>query len=140
MLDKGDVNGEPLPDYQRVTKLGSFLRRYSLDELPELVNILRGEMSLIGHRPLLTEYLQLYNSEQARRHEVHPGMTGWAQINGRNAISWEEKFRLDVYYADHISFFFDIKIIFLTFWKVFKHEGINFNASLTMTKFTGSKN
>ena len=138
MNDKKDDLGKLLPDVLRITRFGNFIRKASLDELPQLLSILKGDMSLIGPRPLLIEYLPLYNHEQARRHEVKPGITGWAQVIGRNAISWEEKFRLDVYYVDHISLRFDIKIFFLTIGKVFKREGINYNASLTMEKFTGS--
>lgn len=138
MAGKRDKNGDLLPDFQRITKLGSYLRRYSLDELPELFNILKGEMSLIGPRPLLIEYLPLYSREQARRHDVLPGLTGWAQINGRNAITWDEKFRLDLFYVDHISLVLDLKIMILTVWKVLKREGINSGVNETMPMFTGS--
>ena len=127
------------PDIQRITKLGSFLRRSSLDELPELFNVFIGDMSFVGPRPLLIEYLPLYNKDQARRHEVLPGITGWAQINGRNTITWEDKFRLDVYYVDHISLKLDVKILLLTVNKVLKREGINSTKDETMSMFTGSK-
>jgi sugar transferase EpsL len=138
MVDRYDEKGVPLPDSERLTPFGRFLRRSSLDELPELINVLKGEMSLVGPRPLLIEYLPLYNSEQARRHEVRPGITGWAQVNGRNAISWDEKFRLDVWYVDNQSFWLDMKILWMTVIKVFKREGINQDGHLTMEKFTGS--
>lgn len=133
------VDGHLLPDAQRLSGFGRFLRASSLDELPELWNVLKGDMSLVGPRPLLMEYLPLYTEEQARRHEVRPGITGWAQINGRNAISWEEKFKLDVWYVDHQSFFLDIKILALTVLKVIKRDGISAQGEVTMTKFTGSK-
>lgn len=125
MNDNRDANGKLLPDEQRLTKMGIFVRRTSLDEIPQLFNVLFGQMSLIGPRPLLTDYLHLYNEFQARRHEVRPGITGWAQVNGRNAISWDRKFELDVYYVDHISFSLDCKIILMTVKKVLKSEGIN---------------
>lgn len=137
MADARDAAGCLLPDSQRLTRLGRFLRSSSLDELPELINVLKGDMSLVGPRPLLMEYLPLYSSEQARRHEVLPGVTGWAQINGRNAISWQDKFRLDVWYVDHRSFLLDLKILWLTFFKVFKREGISQQGQATMEKFTG---
>ncbi|HOU03423.1 MAG TPA: sugar transferase [Bacteroidales bacterium] len=140
MTDTRDQNGQLLADYKRMTKFGEFLRKYSLDELPELINVLKGNMSLIGPRPLLKEYLPIYNEEQARRHEVLPGITGWAQINGRNAITWEEKFKLDVYYVDNVSFFLDIKIMALTLYKVIKKEGINSGINETMPMFRGSVN
>jgi sugar transferase EpsL len=133
-----DEDGQLFPDAQRLTKLGKFLRSTSLDELPELINVLKGEMSLVGPRPLLVEYLPLYSPEQARRHEVRPGITGWAQVNGRNAISWEEKFKLDVWYVDHQSFLIDLKILWLTLVKVFKREGINQEGQATMEKFKGT--
>ncbi len=139
MRNAVDRKGKPLPDDQRLTKLGMFLRSTSLDELPELVNILRGEMSLVGPRPLLVDYLGRYSSEQFRRHEVLPGITGWAQINGRNALSWEEKFRLDVWYVDHWSLWLDIKILALTIWKVIKREGISQPGQATIEEFQGSK-
>lgn len=138
MRDAIDKNGNPLPDSERITAFGNFLRSTSLDELPELWNVLKGEMSLVGPRPLLMEYLPLYNQEQMRRHEARPGVTGWAQINGRNAISWEEKFKLDVWYVDNQSFWLDIKILFLTVKKVFIRDGISAEGEATMSKFTGS--
>src|SRR5690554_3426839 len=125
MNDKKDANGNLLSDGERLTPIGSFVRKTSLDEIPQLINILKGDMSLIGPRPLLIKYLPLYNKQQIRRHEVRPGITGWAQVNGRNAISWTKKFELDVYYVDNISFVLDIKIFFLTVKKVFVREGIN---------------
>lgn len=137
MKDYKDKNGNLLDDNDRVTKLGSFLRSFSLDELPELINVIKGDMSLIGPRALLVEYLEYYNDEQIRRHEVLPGLTGWAQINGRNSISWSEKFKLDVWYVDNWSLFLDIKIFFLTFWKVIKREGINQSDTVTMEYFNG---
>jgi len=139
MLDAVDSNGQPLPDEERMTPFGSFLRSSSLDELPELWNVLKGNMSLVGPRPLLMEYLPLYSEEQYRRHEARPGVTGWAQINGRNAISWEDKFKLDVWYVDNRSFWLDIKIIFLTIKKVLVRDGISADGEATMTKFTGTK-
>lgn len=139
MRDAYDTDGNPLPDEQRLTKFGNFLRATSLDELPELWNVLKGEMSLVGPRPLLMEYLDLYTPEQARRHEVRPGVTGWAQVNGRNAISWEEKFKLDVWYVDNRTFWLDIKILFLTVKKVFVREGISADGHVTIERFKGSK-
>ena len=139
MRDAYDSNGLPLPDSQRMTPFGSFLRSSSLDELPELWNVLKGDMSLVGPRPLLVEYLPLYSSEQYRRHEVRPGITGWAQVNGRNALSWEEKFKLDVWYVDNQSFWLDCKILFLTVKKVLVRDGISADGEATMTKFTGNK-
>jgi lipopolysaccharide/colanic/teichoic acid biosynthesis glycosyltransferase len=139
MTDARAADGSLLPDAQRLTALGSFLRASSLDELPELLNVLRGEMSLVGPRPLLMQYLERYNSEQARRHDVLPGITGWAQINGRNALSWQDKFRLDVWYVDHWSFWLDLKILFLTFWKVFKREGISQPGHATAEEFMGNE-
>lgn len=133
-----DTNGQLLSDEKRLTKLGSFLRKLSLDELPQLINVLRGEMSLVGPRPLLVEYLPLYSVEQSRRHIVLPGITGWAQINGRNSLSWEEKFKLDVWYVDNHSFFLDLKILFLTIKKIFIREGISAEGVATMNKFTGN--
>ena len=132
------LDGRPLPDSERMTSFGSFLRSASLDELPELWNVLKGDMSLVGPRPLLMEYLPLYSLEQARRHEVRPGVTGWAQVNGRNALSWEEKFRLDVWYVDNHSFWLDLKILSLTVKKVLVREGISAAGEVTMTYFTGS--
>ncbi|MDM7858485.1 sugar transferase [Thiopseudomonas acetoxidans] len=138
MRDAVDSNGNPLPDVERMTPFGNFLRSTSLDELPELWNVLKGEMSLVGPRPLLMEYLPLYDEEQARRHEVRPGVTGWAQINGRNAISWEDKFKLDVWYVDNRSLWLDIKILWLTVKKVLKRDGISAEGEATMSKFTGN--
>lgn len=138
MTDERDSMGNLLPDAVRLTGFGRFLRKLSLDELPQLFNILKGDMSFVGPRPLLMEYLPLYNKEQARRHEVRPGITGWAQVNGRNAISWEEKFKLDVWYVDHRSFWLDMKILLLTFIKVFRSEGINQEGQATMEKFKGN--
>lgn len=139
MRDAVDEKGEPLPDSERMTPFGNFLRSTSLDELPELWNVLKGDMSLVGPRPLLMEYLPLYNEEQARRHEARPGVTGWAQVNGRNAISWEEKFKLDVWYVDNQSFWLDIKILWLTVKKVLIRDGISAEGEATMSKFTGSR-
>ncbi|MTZ15529.1 sugar transferase [Pseudomonas sp. JL972] len=139
MRDAVDAAGNPLPDSERMTPFGSFLRASSLDELPELWNVFKGDMSLVGPRPLLMEYLPLYSLEQYRRHEVRPGVTGWAQINGRNALGWEEKFRLDVWYVDNRSLWLDLKIIFLTIKKVVVRDGISAEGEATMPKFTGSK-
>lgn len=133
-----DALGNPLPDSQRITPIGRFLRATSLDELPELINVLRGEMSLVGPRPLLPAYLERYSPEQARRHDVLPGITGWAQINGRNALTWEDKFRLDVWYVDHWSLRLDINILLLTIWKVLKREGINPPGKAEVEEFMGS--
>ncbi len=138
MTDARGPDGELLPDEVRLTSFGRFLRATSLDELPELWNVLKGDMSLVGPRPLLMEYLPLYSPEQARRHEVRPGITGWAQVNGRNALSWEEKFTLDVWYVDHQSTWLDIKILLLTVRKVLIREGISAPGEATMSKFTGS--
>lgn len=138
MRDAAGPDGIPLSDAVRLMRLGRFLRTTSLDELPELWNVLRGDMSLVGPRPLLMQYLPLYSTEQARRHEVRPGITGWAQINGRNAISWNQKFKLDVWYVDNQSFWLDLKILFLTVKKVFVREGISAEGEATMPKFTGS--
>ncbi len=140
MNDKRDASGELLPALERVTKIGDFCRKYSLDEIPQLINIVKGDMSLIGPRPLLPQYLQHYSKEQNRRHDVMPGITGWAQINGRNTISWEEKFKLDVYYVDQQSFLFDLKILWLTFNKVISRKDINSSETLDMPLFTGSNN
>lgn len=137
MTDERDVNGNLLPDADRLTKVGKFVRSTSIDELPQLLNVLRGDMALIGPRPLLPQYLSLYNKEQARRHEVRPGITGWAQVNGRNAISWSKKFELDVWYVDHCSFWLDLKIIFLTIKKVFIREGISQKGQATIEPFNG---
>jgi sugar transferase EpsL len=139
MREAFDEQGHPLPDAKRISRLGRLLRASSLDELPELVNVLRGEMSLVGPRPLLARYLERYSTDQMRRHETLPGITGWAQINGRNALTWEERFRLDVWYVDHWSFWLDIKILAQTLWKVVKREGISEPGHVTMTEFTGSK-
>lgn len=137
MKDAVDEQGNPLPDSNRMTPFGDKLRNSSLDELPELWNVLKGEMSLVGPRPLLMQYLPLYSQEQARRHEVRPGVTGWAQINGRNAISWEDKFKLDVWYVDNRNLWLDIKILFLTVKKVFVKEGISADGHVTIAPFTG---
>jgi len=139
MLDESDSTGNPLPDSERMTPFGQFLRSASLDELPGLWNVLKGDMSLVGPRPLLMEYLSLYSTEQYRRHQVRPGVTGWAQVNGRNAISWEEKFKLDVWYVDNRSFWLDLKILSLTVKKVLVRDGISGEGEATMSKFTGSK-
>jgi len=139
MTDAVDSSGNLLPDFGRLTSFGRFIRSFSLDELPELWNVLKGEMSLVGPRPLLMEYLPLYTPEQARRHEVRPGITGWAQVNGRNALSWEEKFALDVWYVDNQSFWLDLKILYLTIQKVLRREGISHSREITMPKFSGSK-
>lgn len=139
MTDARDQDGVLLPDAVRLTQFGRFLRAASLDELPELWNVLKGDMSLVGPRPLLMEYLPLYSPEQARRHQVRPGITGWAQINGRNALSWDEKFALDVWYVDHHTLWLDIKILWLTVRKVLVREGISSAGEATMSKFTGSK-
>jgi lipopolysaccharide/colanic/teichoic acid biosynthesis glycosyltransferase len=137
MNDRKDSDGNFLPDAQRLTKVGKWVRKLSLDEIPQLINVLKGDMSIVGPRPLLMEYLPLYNEEQKKRHEVKPGITGWAQVNGRNAISWEEKFKLDVWYVDYQSFKLDVKIIFKTAVKILKSEGINSTTSATMEKFKG---
>ena len=138
MKNSTDKDGNLLSDNERLTRFGRFLRSFSIDELPELINILKGDMSLVGPRALLVQYLEHYNSEQIRRHEVLPGLTGWAQINGRNSITWCEKFKLDVWYVDNWSLWLDIKIFFLTFWKVFKREGINQSETVTMEYFNGT--
>lgn len=137
MTDERDVSGNLLPDADRLTPVGKFVRSTSIDELPQLINVLKGDMALIGPRPLLPQYLPLYNKEQARRHEVRPGITGWAQVNGRNAISWTKKFELDVWYVDHCSFWLDLKIIFLTIKKVFIREGISQEGQATIEPFNG---
>ena len=137
MNDKKGKDGKLLPDAQRLTKIGGFLRKTSLDELPQLINVLKGDMSLVGPRPLLIEYLPLYNDEQKRRHLVKPGITGWAQVNGRNAITWEDKFKLDVWYVDNQSLWLDLKILFFTIKKVFKSEGISQKGEATMEWFRG---
>lgn len=138
MTDERDSNGDLLPDADRLTKVGRFVRSTSIDELPQLVNVLKGDMALIGPRPLLVQYLPLYNKEQARRHDVRPGITGWAQCHGRNAISWEKKFELDVWYVDHCSFINDIKVIFITIKKVLFKEGVNSETAATMEFFNGN--
>ena len=139
MTNEKDNNGKLLPDEKRLTKFGNIFRKTSLDELPSLWNVLKGDMSLVGPRPLLMEYLPLYSKEQMRRHEVKPGITGWAQINGRNTISWDEKFKLDVWYVDNQSIWLDTKILFITAWKVLKREGISQKGHVTMERFRGSK-
>lgn len=138
MNDKKDANGKLFPDAERLTKIGSFVRKTSLDEIPQLINVIKGDMSLIGPRPLLPQYLSLYSDFQNRRHEVKPGITGWAQVNGRNAISWDTKFELDVWYVDHISFVLDMKILFKTILKVVKSEGINAADAATIEPFNGN--
>jgi lipopolysaccharide/colanic/teichoic acid biosynthesis glycosyltransferase len=139
MAETFDSEGVLRPDIERLTRFGRFLRTMSIDELPELLNVIRGEMSIVGPRPLLMQYLERYSSEQARRHKVLPGMTGWAQINGRNAITWEDKFRYDVWYVDHWTFWFDMKIIALTFWKVLLREGINEPGRISAGEFMGTE-
>jgi len=138
MTNERDTGGNMLPDAQRLTRFGKLLRSTSLDEFPALINVLKGDMSLVGPRPLLMEYLDRYTPEQARRHEVRPGITGWAQVNGRNAISWEEKFKLDIWYVDNRSLWLDIKILWMTFVKVFKREGVSQEGEATMSKFMGN--
>jgi undecaprenyl phosphate N,N'-diacetylbacillosamine 1-phosphate transferase len=138
MTDAKDTNGNLLPDGERMTAIGSFVRKTSLDELPQLLNVLKGDMSLIGPRPLLPEYLPLYSKEQQKRHLVRPGITGWAQVNGRNTINWEAKFSYDVWYVEHLTFWLDIKIIFLTIKKVLVSEGVSSTTSVTMEKFKGN--
>lgn len=139
MNDRKDKGGNLLSDAERLTTVGAFVRKTSLDEIPQLLNVIKGDMSLVGPRPLLVEYLPLYSTQQSRRHEVRPGITGWAQVNGRNAISWERKFELDVWYVDNISFGLDLKIVYLTIKKVFKSEDINSSTSATMEKFKGNE-
>ena len=138
MRDARDQEGNVLPDAERITRFGQFIRKTSIDELPEFYNVLRGDMSLVGPRPLLMQYLQRYSTEQARRHTVLPGVTGWAQINGRNAISWDDKFKYDLWYIDHWTFWLDVKIIFLTIWKVLKGDGISQPGRATMDEFMGN--
>lgn len=140
MTNETDENGVLLPNEERHTSFGQKLRKYSIDELPQLINVIKGDISLVGPRPLLVDYLPLYNNEQIRRHEVKPGITGWAQVNGRNAISWEEKFELDVWYVDNKSLMLDIYILYLTFIKVFKSENVNSDTQTTMKRFEGSYN
>ena len=138
MNDKRDESGNLLPDAERLTRVGRFVRSTSLDEIPQLLNVIKGDMSLIGPRPLLVQYLPLYNEEQKRRHEVRPGITGWAQVNGRNAISWQQKFEYDVWYVDHVSLSLDLKIMFKTIQKVFKRDGINSDKNATVEEFKGN--
>lgn len=138
MTDARDPQGRLLPDEIRLTPIGHLLRRLSLDELPQFLNVIRGDMSLVGPRPLLPEYLPLYDAQQARRHEVKPGITGWAQVNGRNAVAWEERFKLDVWYVDHRSFWLDLKILVLTVWRVFQAQGVSQPGCATMLRFTGN--
>jgi len=138
MTDKKDFEGKLLPDVKRLTKVGKFIRKTSLDEIPQLLNVIKGDMSLIGPRPLLIEYLSLYNKKQKRRHDIRPGITGWAQVNGRNSISWQEKFEYDVWYVDNLTFFLDIKIILKTLLMVFKSEGINAEGQISMETFKGN--
>lgn len=139
MLEAYDKSGEPLSDKERVTSFGNFLRSTSLDELPELINVLKGDMSLVGPRPLLVEYIDLYSKEQFRRHEVRPGMTGWAQVNGRNNLNWDDKFKMDVEYVDNVNLLLDIKILFLTIFKVLKRDGISKDGHVTIDKFKGNQ-
>tara|TARA_B100002052_G_scaffold271592_1_gene272587 strand:- start:2238 stop:2657 length:420 start_codon:yes stop_codon:yes gene_type:complete len=139
MSNATDADGAALPDDQRLGRFGSFLRRSSLDELPELINVIRGEMSLVGPRPLLMEYLPLYNAHQARRHDIRPGITGWAQVKGRNSLGWREKFDLDVWYVDNQSFWLDLRILWMTIGQVFKTSEVNQAGQATMTKFTGNE-
>ena len=139
MTDERDSYGHLLPDEERLTKVGRFVRSASLDEIPQLLNVIKGDMALIGPRPLLVQYLPLYNEQQKRRHEVRPGITGWAQVNGRNAISWEQKFEYDVWYVDNVSLSLDLKILFMTLQKVFNREGISSDTSATMEAFKGNK-
>lgn len=138
MNDKVDASGDLLPFDQRVTKIGAFIRKYSLDEIPQLINVLQGDMSLIGPRPLLVEYLPLYSDRQKIRHHVKPGITGWAQVNGRNAITWKQKFDFDIWYVQHISFLLDVKILFLTIKKVIVKDGVNSQSNLNMPTFMGT--
>jgi undecaprenyl phosphate N,N'-diacetylbacillosamine 1-phosphate transferase len=139
MTDKTDENGQLLPDEARLTRWGKLIRKSSLDELPQLVNVIKGDISLVGPRPLLMEYLPLYDQHQKRRHEVKPGITGWAQVNGRNQLPWKQRFEHDIYYVDHLSFGFDLKILFLTVWNVLRAKGISSNTAATMEKFTGAE-
>jgi sugar transferase EpsL len=139
MTNESNANGDLLPDEKRITRLGNFLRCFSLDELPELLNVLKGDMSLVGPRPLLVQYVDRYTPEQIRRHEVKPGLTGWAQVNGRNSINWEEKFKLDIWYVDHQSILLDLRIIWMTVLKVLKREGIIHKGQATMQEFKGTK-
>tara|TARA_R110000796_G_scaffold71409_5_gene162181 strand:- start:48365 stop:48970 length:606 start_codon:yes stop_codon:yes gene_type:complete len=138
MNDKRDAHGRLLPDEKRLTRIGAFVRKFSIDELPQMMNVLKGDMSLIGPRPLLVEYLPLYSTEQKRRHDIRPGITGWAQVNGRNTVDWKSKFEMDVWYVDHLSFKLDVKILFLTIKKVLVSEGISGDGTVTMQKFKGN--
>jgi len=138
MTDDKDKDGKLLSDEKRLTRIGKFIRKTSLDEIPQFINVIKGDMAIVGPRPLLPEYLSLYNNFQMRRHEIKPGLTGWAQVNGRNAINWSEKFKYDVYYVDHISFILDLKIILMTLYKIIKFEGINYSSEVTMGKFNGN--
>lgn len=138
MNDRRDAEGKLLPDSERLTPLGAFIRKTSLDEIPQLLNVIKGDMALVGPRPLLVQYLPLYNEKQSRRHEVRPGITGWAQVNGRNAISWEQKFEYDIWYIDNLSFWLDFKILFLTIKKVFVREGISADGHVTIEPFKGN--
>ena len=140
MNNRKDSNGYLLPDEDRLTGIGKMIRKLSVDELPQLINVIKGDMSLIGPRPWLVEYLTLYNDFQMRRHEVKPGITGWAQVNGRNALSWDNRFEYDVYYVDHISFSLDVRIFFMTIWNILTGKGISGEGSVTMTKFSGNNN
>jgi len=139
MTDERDATGALLPDDKRLTTVGKFIRKTSLDELPQLINVVKGDMSIVGPRPLLVEYLTLYSEEQKKRHNVRPGITGWAQVNGRNTVAWKERFAYDVWYVENISFWLDIKILFLTVVKVFKAEGVSSGTSVTMEKFRGNE-
>lgn len=139
MKDGGSASGKALSDEQRLTTFGKLVRKTSLDEIPQLINVLKGDMSLVGPRPLLEEYLPLYDENQARRHQVRPGVTGWAQINGRNAISWQQKFDYDVWYVDHLSFSLDLKILFMTLWNVLRGKGVSQQGHVTVGKFTGNQ-
>ena len=138
MNDKTDAQGSLLPDEKRLTRIGAFVRKFSIDELPQMINVLKGDMSLIGPRPLLVEYLPLYSKEQQRRHDIRPGITGWAQVNGRNTVDWKSRFDMDVWYVDHLSFKLDLKILFLTIKKVLVSEGISGEGTVTMQKFKGN--
>jgi len=138
MNDAVDVHGSPLSDEERITSLGSLIRKASLDEIPQLINIVKGDMSLVGPRPLLVDYLPLYTSSQKRRHDVRPGLTGWAQVNGRNSITWEQKFELDIWYIDHLNFLLDVQILFKTLSKILLGTGVSQEGHVTMSRFTGS--
>jgi lipopolysaccharide/colanic/teichoic acid biosynthesis glycosyltransferase len=140
MTDEKDENGDLLPDFERMTKIGDFIRKTSLDEIPQLLNVIKGDMSLIGPRPLIIAYLPLYNEEQAKRHNVRPGITGWAQVNGRNTITWKEKFKYDVYYVENLSFLLDVRILFMTIKKVLFRDGVNSDSNLSMPHWYGGEN